>query len=188
MLIRRLHQYLISVFLIGILLISIIQYGDAQEQKNRNDISTTWLYLQSVPNLTWVTLPAQTNFAFEWEVAPILYSFGMNKQDPPWHFFFVTQPERFAGSIELNASTQFYISKVGTSHWGFSGQLIAHLPLVEKGENLGLNLGVAHYSISKISSNYVVLGFSTLFGFVHFNVKYSPSDDIWMNSLDLRFF
>jgi hypothetical protein len=112
----------------------------------------------------------------------------MNKLDPPWHFFKVTQPERFTGSIELNISTQLYSSKVGTSHWGFSGQLLAHLPLVEYGEYIGLNLGVARYTIAGMSSTYIIGGFSTLFGFLHYNIKYSPADRIWMNAIELRFF
>ncbi len=150
--------------------------------------STTWAILQTVPSLTWTAYPAQTHFALEWEVTPVLFSFGMTKLDPPWHFFIVNQPERFAGSLELNVSAQFYTSKIGTHRWGLSGQMLAHLPLVQKGEYLGLNAGVARYTIAGVPSNYVVAGFSTLFGFVHFNVKYSPGDDIWMDSIEFRFF
>jgi hypothetical protein len=65
---------------------------------------------------------------------------------------------------------------------------MAHLPLIEKGEYLGLNLGVARYNIGGISSNYIAGGFSTLFGFLHYNIKYSPSDEIWMHSIEFRFF
>jgi hypothetical protein len=112
----------------------------------------------------------------------------MNKHDPLWHFFQVTQPERFAGSIEFIVSTQLYTSKVGTSHWGFSGQCLAHLPLVEYGEYIGLNLGVARYTIAGMSSNYIIGGFSTFFGFLHYNIKFSPSEKIWMNTIEFRFF
>lgn len=151
-------------------------------------LSPTWVLLQTVPSLTWIEFPAQTHFAFEWEATPVLYSFGMNKLDPPWHFFLVNQPERFAGSIELNVSAQLYTSKIGVHHWGYSGQLLAHLPLVQKGEYFGFNAGVARYAIAGEPSNFVIIGFSTLFGFVHFNVKYSPSNDVWMDSIEFRFF
>jgi hypothetical protein len=160
----------------------------AQEKEQHHKISSTWLLLQTLPSCSWTSLPHQTNFSFEWEATPVLYSFGMNKLDPPWHFFKVTQVERFTGSVELNVSTQFYPCKIGTSHWGFSGQLLAHLPLIEYGEYLGINLGAARYTIAGFSSTYFIGGFSTLFGFFHYNIKYSPADRIWMNSIEFRFF
>jgi hypothetical protein len=176
------------LFLVAILSLAFWQSAVSQEQKHQNGISSDWLILQAVPSYSWTSFLRQTNFAFEWEAAPVLYSFGMNKQDPPWHFFQVTQPERFAGSIELVVSTQLYTSKVGTSHWGFSGQCLVHLPLVEYGEYIGLNLGVARYTIAGMSSNYIIGGFSTFFGFLHYNIKFSPSDKIWMNTIEFRFF
>jgi hypothetical protein len=176
------------LFLVAILFLTFWQSAVSQEQKHQNGISSTWLILQALPSCSWTSFLRQTNFAFEWEAAPVLYSFGMNKLDPHWHSFQATQPERFAGSIELIVSTQLYTSKVGTSHWGFSGQCLAHLPLVEYGEYIGLNLGVARYTIAGMSSNYIIGGFSTFFGFLHYNIKFSPSDKIWMNTIEFRFF
>jgi hypothetical protein len=170
------------------LFLAFWQSAVSQEQKHQNGISSAWLILQALPSYSWTSFPRQTNFAFEWEAAPIVYSFGMNKLDPHWHYFQVTQPERFAGSIELIVSAQLYTSKVGTSHWGFSGQCLAHLPLVEYGEYIGLNLGVARYTIAGMSSNYIIGGFSTFFGFLHYNIRFSPSDKIWMNAIEFRFF
>jgi hypothetical protein len=176
------------LFLAAILFLTFLQSAISQEQKHQNGISSTWLILQALPSYSWTSFPQRTNFAFEWEAAPVLYSFGMNKLDPRWHSFHATQPQRFAGSIELIVSTQLYTSKVGTSHWGFSGQILTHLPLVEYGEYLGLNFGVARYTISGISSNYIIGGFSSIFSFLHYNIKYSPSDKIWMNTIEFRFF
>jgi hypothetical protein len=164
------------------------QKAIAQEREQHSGISNSWLIMQAVPSVSWTSFPTQTHFSFEWEATPILYSWGMTKLDPPLHFFFVTQPERFAGSVEFNITTQLYTSKVGTSHWGFSGQLLAHVPLVERGEYAGLNLGTARYHIASKSSNYIVGGFSTLFGFLHYNIKYSPADKIWMHSIEFRSF
>ena len=185
---KRILSYNRSLFLIAILFLAFWQSAVSQEQKHQNGISSAWLILQALPSYSWTSFPRQTNFAFEWEAAPIVYSFGMNKLDPHWHYFQVTQPERFAGSIELIVSAQLYTSKVGTSHWGFSGQCLAHLPLVEYGEYIGLNLGVARYTIAGMSSNYIIGGFSTFFGFLHYNIRFSPSDKIWMNAIEFRFF
>jgi hypothetical protein len=182
---RLSHLFLVLIF---ILQSSFWQTAAAQEDKQYYKVSSTWLILQVLPSYTWTSFPQQSHFSFEWEATPILYSFGMNKLDPPWHFFQVTQPERFSGSIELNISTQLYPHKIGTNHWGFSGQLLAHLPLIEYGEYLGINLGAARYTIAGFSSTYFIGGFSTLFGFFHYNIKYSPEDRIWMNSIEFRFF
>ncbi len=148
----------------------------------------TWLIFQAVPSFSWTVFPSQTNFAFEWRLTPVLYSWGMTQLDPPWHFFFVNPPERFAGSVELNVTGQVYPSSIGTTHVAWSGQLLGHIPLVEMGEYLGLNVGAASYQFNGRYSNFAVAGLSTLFGFVHWNTKYSPKDKIWMTSLELRFF
>jgi len=147
-----------------------------------------WLILQAFPSLNWTIFPSQTNFALEWRATPVLYSWGMTKLDPPWHFFFVNPPERFAGSVELNVTGQIYPSSIGTTHFAWSGQLLGHLPLIEMGEYLGLNVGVATYRFNDSYSTFGVAGLSTLFGFVHWNTKYSPRDRIWMTSLEFRFF
>jgi hypothetical protein len=188
MLPRRITSRTSSILFIGMIFLVSWQKATAQEHEQRSEISNSWLIMQAVPSVSWTCFPAKTHFSFEWEATPVLYSWGMTKLDPPLHFFFVTQPERFAGSIEFNISTQLYTSQVGASHWGFSGQLLAHLPLVERGEYVGLNLGVARYNIAGVSSNYIIGGFSTLFGFLHYNIKYSPADKIWMHSIEFRFF
>ena len=176
------------ILLVGMMFLANWQKVAAQENERQSGISNSWLIMQAVPSVSWTCFPTQTHFSLEWEATPVLYSWGMTKLDPPLHFFFVTQPERFAGSAELNISTQLYPNKVGSSHWGFSEQLLAHLPLVEHGEYLGLNLGAARYNIVGISSNYIVGGFSTFFGFLHYNIKYSPASKIWMHSIEFRFF
>jgi hypothetical protein len=188
MLLKRTIWRICFIFLTGILFHTNWQLAAAQETEKHSGISNSWLIMQALPSVSWTCFPAQTNFSFEWEATPVLYSWGMTKLDPPLHFFFVTQPERFTGSVEFNISTQLYTSRIGTSHWGFSGELLTHLPLVEHGEYVGLNLGVARYNIAGISSNYFVGGFSTLFGFLHYNIKYSPADEIWMHSIEFRFF
>jgi hypothetical protein len=188
MLLKRTIRHLVSILLLGMVILAGWQKATAQESEERSGISGAWLILQAVPSVSWTCFPSHTRFSFEWEATPVLYSWGMTKLDPPVHIFFITQPERFAGSVEFNISTQLYTSQVGTSHWGFSGQLMAHVPLVERGEYLGLNFGVARYNIAGLSSNYIAGGFSTLFGFLHYTIKYSPVDEIIMHSIEFRFF
>ncbi len=159
-----------------------------QDSTSSGAKTRTWLILQAIPSVTWTVFPSQTNFAFEWEATPVLYSFGMTQLDPPWHFFFVNPPERFAGSIELTFTGEVFPSTIGSTHLAWSGQLLGHLPLMEMGEYLGLNLGVATYRLNDKFRTFGVAGVSTLFGFIHWNTKYSPKDRIWMTSLEFRFF
>ena len=144
--------------------------------------------LQAVPNLMVISHPSNIPFAFEWEAAPVLYSFGMTKLVSPWHFFRVVPPERFTGSIELKLTGQVSTRKTGSSYFGSSAQLIGHIPLVERGEYLGLNVGVAKYAFAGASPLFKVVGLSTLFSFVEFNFKQSDHPSMWIGTIEFRFF
>lgn len=148
----------------------------------------TWLVLQAIPNMMVISHPSTIPFAFEWEATPLLYSFGMTKLVSPWHSFKVIPPERFTGSIELKLTGQISTRKMGSSYFGSSAQLIGHIPLIERGEYLGLNVGVAKYAFAGSSPWFKVIGISTLFSFVEFNVKQSSNPNIWMGTIEFRFF
>jgi hypothetical protein len=161
----------------------------AQEQLgDRPSGLDTWLELQAIPNLMVISHPSNIPFAFEWEATPVLYSFGMTKLVSPWHSFRVVPPARFTGSIELKLTGQVSTRKTGSSYFGSSAQLIGHIPLIERGEYLGLNVGVAKYAFAGSSPWFKVVGISTLFGFVEFNFKHSSDPTIWMGTIEFRFF
>jgi hypothetical protein len=148
----------------------------------------TWMVLQAIPSMMVISHPSDIPFAFEWEATPLLYSFGMTKLISPWHSFKVIPPERFTGSIELKLTGQISTRKMGSSYFGSSAQLIGHIPLIERGEYLGLNVGVAKYAFAGSSPWFKVIGVSTLFSFVEFNVKQSSDPNIWMGTIEFRFF
>ena len=161
----------------------------AQEQLgDRPSGLDTWLELQAIPSMMVVSHPSDVPFAFEWEATPLLYSFGMTKLVSPWHSFRVVPPARFTGSIELKVTGQVSTRKTGSSYFGSSAQLIAHVPLLERGEYLGLNVGVAKYAFAGSSPWFKVVGISTLFGFVELNFKHSSDPTIWMGTIEFRFF
>lgn len=147
-----------------------------------------WLTFQALPSVTVMAAPQTSRVALEWEVTPLIYSFGMTALVSPWHSFFVVPTERFTGSIELVASGMVFTRQYNESLFGGSIQLLGHIPVLERGERLGLNIGVAHYWAGGSSSVYAVGGFSTLFGIVHVNARYSPSQKIWMGALEFRIF
>jgi len=147
-----------------------------------------WLPLQLVPNLTWYSSEAATAFGFEWEATPLSYSFGINKHVSPWSSFIVVPTYRFTGSVELNVAGQLYTSPIASSHTGISTSLMGYVPLVERGEHLTFNLGIGMHRVAGQTKIFKAAGFSTLFGFLHFNIKQLSSPTIWITSLEFRFF
>jgi len=181
-LIRRWGATLILFLVLALPLQAQEQLGD------RPSGLDTWLELQAIPNLMVISHPSNIPFAFEWEATPVLYSFGMTNLVSPWHSFRVVPPARFTGSIELKLTGQVSTRKTGSSYFGSSVQLIGHIPLIERGEYLGLNVGVAKYAFAGSSPWFKVMGVSTLFGFVEFNFKHSSDPTIWMGTIEFRFF
>jgi hypothetical protein len=163
----------------------------AHAQGERRDSSfgfDSWLEFQAIPSMMVISHPGDIPFAFEWEATPLLYSFGMTRLVSPWYAFKVSQVARFTGSIELKATGQISTRKMGSSYFGSSAQLIGHIPLIERGEYLGLNVGVAKYAFAGTSPWFKVVGVSTLFGFLEFNFKQSSDPQMWMGSIEFRFF
>lgn len=158
------------------------------DQRPASSGTNSWLALQAIPSLMLASHPGDIPFAFEWEAAPVLYSFGMTKLVSPWHFFKVEPPARFTGSIELKFTGQVFTRKMVSSYFGSSAQLIGHIPLIERGEHLGLNVGVAKYAFAGTSPWFKVVGLSTLFGFVELNFKHSSDPFMWMGTIEFRFF
>ena len=147
----------------------------------------TWLPLQFMPSITRYSDQHQSGFGFEWEATPLLYSFGMNKQVSPWYSFIVEPPARFTGSVEVNVAGQIFTTKLGTSYFASSAQLMGYIPLIARGEELTLNVGVGAYQIANRTAFVTVAGFSSLFSFVHLNLKHA-NPSTWIVSLEFRFF
>lgn len=147
-----------------------------------------WLPLQLIPTMTLYNDPVRANFGFEWEVTPLLYSFGMNDQISPWYSFIVEPTARFVGSVELSVAGQVFTTKLGRSYFASSGQLMGYIPLSERGEHLTLNLGAAAYRIQNQTRVFAVVGVSSFFGILHFNLKHAGGPSTWIGSLEFRIF
>ncbi|MBM4169946.1 MAG: hypothetical protein FJ215_12450 [Ignavibacteria bacterium] len=158
----------------------------SQDWDNNKRLSG-WLPLQAVPSVTLYSAGTHA-FGFEWKVTPLSYSFGINKHVSPWSSFIVIPTYRFAGSVELNVAAQLYTSAIASTHTGVSATLMGYVPLIERGEHLTLNLGLALHRVGGETVVFKAAGISTLFGFVHLNVKQSSHPAIWITSLEFRFF
>jgi hypothetical protein len=174
---------------LAFLLLTLLPLSIAKTQEQpSNSRFESWLELQAVPSFVLTSRSGESAFGFQWGATPLLYSFGMTRLISPWHSFIVEPPARFTGSIELFTTGQINTTKIGNSYFAGSVQLLGHIPLIERGEYLALNLGAARYSYGDWSSNYGVLGVSTLFGFVNFNLKHGVRNADWMGSFEIRFF
>jgi hypothetical protein len=171
-----------------ILLLCLPGWVAAQDHVPTADRLPVWLAMQAVPSIAWTSFPSSTHFAFEWEATPLLYSWGMDRHVSPWKSFIILPPARFTGSIEVNASVLVYTTNPGTTRLGYSAQMVMHLPVMEHGEYMGLNVGGAVYNLDDHASMFVIAGVSSFFGLLHYNIKYAPTDGIWMNSIEVRLF
>jgi hypothetical protein len=180
-------KYPLLWFLIAVVCISFSARAQDERRESPSGFGS-WLTFQAIPSMMVISHPGDIPFAFEWEATPLLYSFGMTRLVSPWYSFKVSQAARFTGSIELKATGQISTRKTGSSYFGSSVQLIGHIPLMEKGEYLGLNVGVAQYAFAGSSPWFKVVGVSTLFGFLEFNFKHSSDPQMWMGSIEFRFF
>lgn len=160
-----------------------IQVGQPNESK-----FGVWLPLQLIPSMALYNDAAQSNFGFEWEVTPLLYSFGMNDQISPWYSFIIEPTARFVGSVEVSLAGQVYTTKLGQSYFSSSGQLMGFIPLAERGEHLTLNIGLAAYRIHNDTRFFKVMGFSSFFGMLHLNLKHAGNPSTWIGSLEFRIF
>jgi hypothetical protein len=160
-----------------------IQVGQPNESK-----FGVWLPLQLIPSMALYNDAAQSNFSFEWEVTPLLYSFGMNDQISPWYSFIVEPTARFVGSVEVSLAGQVYTTKLGQSYFSSSGQLMGFIPLAERGEHLTLNIGLAAYRIQNDTRFFKVVGISSFFGMLHLNLKHAENPSTWIGSLEFRIF
>ena len=160
-----------------------IQVGQPNESK-----FGVWLPLQLIPSMVFYNDAAQSNFGFEWEVTPLLYSFGMNDQISPWYSFIVEPTARFVGSIEVGLAGQVFTTKLGQSYFSSSGQVMGFIPLSERGEHLTMNIGLAAYRMQGDTRVFKVLGISSFFGMLHFNLKHAENPTTWIGSLEFRIF
>ncbi len=148
----------------------------------------TWLPYQGIPNLVFYNTSAQATAGLEWEFAPLLYAWGMNKKISPWFSFIVVPTARFSGSVEWNIAVQAYAGKVGRSHLSASTHVMSYVPLADKGELMGLNLGLGTYTSPDGLRLFKVVGFSSAFGMLHLNVKHADRPTTWITSLDIRIY
>jgi hypothetical protein len=156
----------------------------SQNAKTRAEI---WGILQVLPSYAWELKP-EAAFAFEWEVAPAIWSFGMDPHAASWHSFYALPPARFTGSIEWIVDARIYTHRVVTSSFGWGTGVRAHLPLIARGETLAATLGLRYRRTGGWDGVEGELGMSTLFGFLEPIYRHALSGNGWGVTLAFRMF
>ena len=179
-----LHRVTLTfVFLLSFATLLSAQATSTDQQRLRS-----WYPYQLIPSVLFRSDATGATVGAEWEVAPLLYSWGINKKVSPWFSFIVVPTARFSGSIEWNVAVQAYAGTVGRSHLSASTHLMSYLPLADKGELAGLNLGLGTYTSQEGLRLFKVVGVSSAFGMLHLNVKHAARPTTWIMSLDVRLY
>jgi len=161
---------------------------NAQPGTLNQDRLSSWYKYQLIPNLLFHTESAGTVVGMEWEAAPLLYSWGINRKTSPWYSFIVVPTARFSGSIEWSVAVQAYAGKVGGSHFGYSTHLMTYWPLSDVGELAGLNLGIGAYGSPDGIRIFKAIGISTAFGMLHVNLRHADRPTTWLTSVEVRLY
>jgi hypothetical protein len=153
-------------------------------------LTAPWLATQIIPSPEIVLDHHIAYFGMQWQVTPVLYSFGVNRRVDPWRSFVVDPFARQSGSVEGFIAPEF-VAKSGqfNDQWSLRLGTRAYFPLVAHGENLSMSLGASVSSMNQGAAFYEA-GAYILYGFIGGVVTYSPTPDAprWIFTLKIRIF
>lgn len=196
----KISKYLTVNILIITLLLIIQGNMGAQEitdKSNEGKINPNfhptlaWAGLQLIPSPQWVKSNNSTDFGFRWQITPILYSWGINKNVSPWRYVVVDPVARQSGSIELFFSPEVIFSKLEfKDSWTFRSGARTYFPLWHKGEYLSGSLAVSYFNFNGDNGISYEAGFYLLAGILGFQTTYSPNmkNSEWIFTIRLRYF
>ena len=154
--------------------------------------SSLWIASQLIPSPEFILLKDDgPRFGLGWQVTPLLFSLGINRNLNPWRFFVVEPLVRQNGSIEyfftpewLNVTNKF------KTNWLFRTGIRAYFPLYRRGEYLSGSLATSYYNFNGDQGLSYEAGFYLFFGILGFQVTYSPEMKAspWIFTLRLRYF
>jgi hypothetical protein len=135
-----------------------------------------WAALQLVPGpAVSRSTSGETHFGLQWQVTPVLFSFGINRRLSPWRSFVVEPLTRQNGSVECFVAPEYTAAGdgFGTS-WLFRGGLRGYFPLVEHGEYLSASLGAGVATWNGTESVHLDAGAHIFFGLLGLRIAYAP--------------
>lgn len=134
--------------------------------------SLLWLSTQLLPSPALALGGGPARMALQWQVTPLLFSWGAHRRVSGLRAFVVEPRLRQGGSVEFFVSPE-YLNVVGSGLRVRPG-LRAYWPVLEHGETLSISLGLSHQRV--VSSNAVAIeaGAHILFGILGMTVSHAP--------------
>jgi hypothetical protein len=167
---------------------------DLNNKATDPDIRPSWLWfgIQLLPSPQWSTRKEDgLAFGLQWQVTPLLYSFGINKKLNPWRFFISEPLTRQSGSIEIYFSPEYLSLENKLKHnWLFRGGARIYFPLWHKGEYLSFSLSSSYYNYNGQNGFSYEGGIYLFAGFLGIQTTYSPmfKNSEWKFTLRIRVF
>jgi hypothetical protein len=177
------------------LVLAVIAGSSTARAEHRRTLPTPtliWAVTQFIPSPGINVIRQDPHFTLNWQVTPLLYSFGVRREVNPWRFLIAEPLVRQGGSIEIFVSPE-YTSYPGTlsDKWGIRAGIRSYFPIVEHGEGLSLSLGGSHLYFHGEHSVGFEAGAYVLFGFLGLQMTYTPKllgTESWMTSVHIRYF
>jgi hypothetical protein len=149
-----------------------------------------WLATQLVPSSTvrFASL-RHASHGLEWQLTPLLWSFGLDRRVSPWRVFIVDPLARHGGSLELHVDPGVEFG--GSAEATIATGLRLHIPLLAHGEYAALHLGVAHRRVGTTDLAAFELGTTVLFGMLGLRATWlapSTPSGAFMLSVTFRYF
>ena len=148
-----------------------------------------WAAAQLVPSIQWHFPENQdSRFGLRWQVTPLLYSFGINKQVSPWRSLIIEPMTRYNGSAELYIAPE-YASDMPVK-WTVRAGIRAYYPLYQYGEYLAASLGTSFYDHAEHAGVSIEGGLYIFFGILGMQVEHSPAyqEAPWTFRINIRYF
>jgi hypothetical protein len=178
------HRVLSVVSAAIVALAPAVARGTVDEPYDKHPPPTLlWLLLQVIPSPEIGFGGASAAAGLEWQLTPLLYSFGIYRKLSPWRTFVVEPLTRQSGSIELFVSPAYLAAR--TSDWLVRTGIHATFPLRERGEKLALTIG-AGVCLGTESSAEVEGGVSVFAGTFGLFLTYAPRISLAPATLMLR--
>jgi hypothetical protein len=150
-----------------------------------------WALPQFVPSPVVTVAQGEASLGVRWQLTPLLWGFGLRRGVPPWRAFVVEPLVRQAGSLELHVGPEWLSLGPQGHAWGWRTGLRAYFPVLERGENLAVSLGVSHGIFEARHSAWVEVGAYVLFGVLGLQLAWSPTvgtNGVWMGTFRVRYF
>lgn len=134
--------------------------------------SLLWLSTQMIPSPALALGGGQARVALQWQITPLLFSWGAHRRVSGLRAFVVEPRLRQGGSIEFFVSPE-YLHVAGAGLMVRPG-LRAYWPVIEHGETLSASLGVSHQRVGASSAVAIEAGAYILFGILGLTVSHAP--------------